>query len=68
MREFFHGWRRKVGCVALVMAVAWMRSQQMRDSLQVRIAEQKGCAHRRSKGHSHQDSIDAPLNADRNFH
>ena len=21
MREFFHGWRRKVGCVALVMAV-----------------------------------------------
>jgi hypothetical protein len=30
MREFFRGWRRKVGCVTLVMAcvfaVAWVRS------------------------------------------
>lgn len=30
MREFFHGWRRKAGCVALVMACAmmvfWFRS------------------------------------------
>ena len=30
MREFFHGWRRKAGCVALVMAcllmVVWVRS------------------------------------------
>ena len=24
MREFFHGWRRKVGCVTLVMACAFM--------------------------------------------
>ena len=37
MREFFKGWRRKVGCVALVMAVvvfcAWMRSMIVTDSL-----------------------------------
>jgi len=30
MREFFHGWRRKAGCVTLVMAISlmagWMRS------------------------------------------
>ena len=30
MREFFHGWRRKMGCVALVTACAltfeWLRS------------------------------------------
>jgi hypothetical protein len=35
MREFFKGWRRKVGCAALVMAmtllVAWMRSQFVSD-------------------------------------
>lgn len=24
MREFFHGWRRKVGCVTLLVACAWM--------------------------------------------
>lgn len=32
MREFFHGWRRKAGCVALVMAcvltTGWIRSQR----------------------------------------
>ena len=43
MREFFHGWRRKVGVVTLVMACGvaglWVRSQQMRDSLQVRVAD-----------------------------
>ena len=43
MREFFRGWRRKAGVVTLVMACAltglWMRSQHMRDSLQVRIAD-----------------------------
>lgn len=43
MREFFHGWRRMVGGVVLVMACAfmglWTRSQQMRDSVQVRIAD-----------------------------
>ena len=30
MREFFHGWRRKVGCVTSLMALAftagWVRS------------------------------------------
>lgn len=35
MREFFKGWRRKVGCVALVMAVflaaVWRRSQTYAD-------------------------------------
>ena len=43
MGEFFNGWRRKTGLVMLAMACAvagmWMRSQQMRDSLQVRIAD-----------------------------
>ena len=37
MREFFRGWRRKLGCVALVMALAvmgiWMRSRQINDRL-----------------------------------
>lgn len=32
MREFFRGWRRKVGCVALVLAcgfaTGWMRSYE----------------------------------------
>lgn len=32
MREFFKGWRRKVGCVtllmALLLAVGWVRSYQ----------------------------------------
>lgn len=35
MREFFKGWRRKVGCVTLVMAcavfVVWMRSDSIED-------------------------------------
>ena len=35
MREFFRGWRRKVGCVTLVMAIAftigWVRSTIMAD-------------------------------------
>jgi hypothetical protein len=35
MHTFFHGWRRKVGIVSLVMACgltsAWMRSQFFRD-------------------------------------
>ena len=37
MREFFYGWRRKVGCVALVMAcmlmIAWVRSVIVRDTM-----------------------------------
>jgi hypothetical protein len=37
MREFFHGWRRKEGCVTLVMACAlmaeWDRSREIGDSL-----------------------------------
>jgi hypothetical protein len=35
MREFFHGWRRKIGCLALVMAcivsVLWVRSLLIED-------------------------------------
>ena len=35
MREFFHGWRRKAGCITLVMAVMvfviWMRSRLICD-------------------------------------
>lgn len=37
MREFFKGWRRKVGCIALVLATAaatiWCRSVTVRDQL-----------------------------------
>ena len=37
MREFFRGWRRKIGAVTLVMALAltgvWMRSVVIEDSL-----------------------------------
>ena len=37
MREFFHGWRRKVGCVTLLIACAlagmWMRSLVYSDSV-----------------------------------
>lgn len=39
MREFFHGWRRKTGCVTLVMACAamgmWIRSRVVGDSLTI---------------------------------
>ena len=39
MREFFRGWRRKAGCVALVMALAvasaWARSYGTLDGIQV---------------------------------
>ncbi len=35
MRTFFHGWRRKLGCITLVMAVAsllaWMRGRFVHD-------------------------------------
>jgi hypothetical protein len=37
MREFFHGWRRKTGCVLLVMACVmcgmWMRSRVTHDGI-----------------------------------
>ena len=37
MREFFNGWRRKVGCVALVMALVltgeWLRSRVVQDQI-----------------------------------
>ena len=37
MREFFHGWRRKAGCVLLVMAcglaTSWVRSWTIEDSI-----------------------------------
>lgn len=39
MREFFHGWRRKIGCVTLVMAlvfvVGWIRNLVVMDVLLV---------------------------------
>jgi hypothetical protein len=45
MREFFRGWRRKVGVVALVMALllmfGWMRSRVTHDWLQITV----GTAH-----------------------
>ena len=41
MREFFKGWRRKAGCVALVIActltVAWIRSHNTVDGLNISI-------------------------------
>src|SRR5262245_3802284 len=41
MREFFKGWRRKVGCVTLVMALAslglWTRSFQSDDAITISI-------------------------------
>jgi hypothetical protein len=37
MRDFFRGWRRKVGCVTLVMALAgmalWIRSRIVNDEI-----------------------------------
>ena len=37
MKDFFHGWRRKAGCVTLVMALAvtgaWVRSNIVEDDL-----------------------------------
>ena len=39
MRAFFHGWRRKVACVALVMACmmmgAWIKSRFIADTISV---------------------------------
>ena len=39
MRDFFHGWRRKVGCIALVLACvvtsAWIRNLTVRDLVRV---------------------------------
>ncbi len=39
MREFFHGWRRKAGCLALVMALIligqWIRSRIVSDRMDV---------------------------------
>ena len=40
MREFFRGWRRKLGYVALVMAIcmlgAWARSRTIIDTIEIR--------------------------------
>jgi hypothetical protein len=45
MREFFKGWRRKAGCVTLVLAgailIVWMRSQLITDTHMVRHAYRK---------------------------
>lgn len=42
MSTFFHGWRRKAGCVALAMALAfmagWLRSQFVFDNFNIRRA------------------------------
>lgn len=44
MRDFFHGWRRKVGCVSLVMACAfasaWVRSLTIADLFAFHVASQ----------------------------
>lgn len=41
MREFFKGWRRKLGCVALVMAISacvqWWRSYVLIDQVEVAV-------------------------------
>ena len=43
MREFFQGWRRRAGCVALVLTaalfVAWMRSRAYVDRLTLRLSQ-----------------------------
>lgn len=43
MRAFFLGWKRKTGCVTLLMALAvaglWMRTGVMVDSVGVRVAD-----------------------------
>lgn len=43
MRDFFHGWRRKIGCVTLVMALAlmvfWMRSRVMYDFVGLNLSQ-----------------------------
>src|SRR5882757_1087048 len=43
MREFFHGWRRKAGCVTLVMAcmlmIGWMRSRVVHEGLALKCSE-----------------------------
>jgi hypothetical protein len=42
MLTFFHGWRRKIGCVTLVMALAlmvvWMRGQVRFDFLELNLS------------------------------
>ena len=47
MSDFFHGWRRKAGCVTLVMAFAvtglWARSRFVRDTVDVTIDHQWYC-------------------------
>ena len=45
MREFFQGWRRKVGVVTLVMAcvltAGWVRSFLIRDILSINVFPQQ---------------------------
>ena len=45
MREFFHGWRRKAGCVALVLACAvmglWFRSFAIFDVISLANGQQQ---------------------------
>jgi hypothetical protein len=40
MREFFNGWKRKVGCATLIMALAfagaWVRSHEVEDEIRIR--------------------------------
>lgn len=48
MREFFQGWRRKVGCVVLVVAsilgVAWGRSYFVEDHLWIAFSKRRALA------------------------
>ena len=51
MREVFHGWRRKVGCVALVVAcvvtVGWLRSYYNQEELTVYRGQESYLLHSR---------------------
>jgi hypothetical protein len=45
MHTFFHGWRRKLGCIALVMACAvfgmWMRSRVLIDFYEISVGDRQ---------------------------
>lgn len=47
MREFFCGWRRKLGCIALVLACSlfglWMRSRVLIDFYEISVGDRQHC-------------------------
>ena len=66
MGEFFHGWRRKVGCLTLVMAclfmAGWVRSRFVYDWIEVntkpsRLSISSGWGQIRLWGMSHQPTL-----------